>query len=121
MLKLNGIAIIKLIKAIIKAVFFRLLFNCVIKDSTDPSNIFTAELKAAKIMLKKKKIASILPAGIFSKIVGTVTNNNYGPAAGSNPKANAAGIITKAANNAAAESNIAVVNAILGISNSFFI
>jgi len=70
----------------------------------------------AKIILKKNKELSTCPNFIVLNILGTVTNSKAGPEVGFRPKANTAGIITKAARIAARVSNNAVDIAQLGIS-----
>ena len=117
--KFKGIDSIKVTMDISIADVFLLNFVCAIKDSTGPSNMFIEELIAANNTLKKNNTISICPPGIALNIVGIVINNSGGPDAGSNPKANTAGIITKEANNAAMVSSIAVLTADLGISKSF--
>jgi len=70
----------------------------------------------AKIILKKNKELNTCPNFIVWNILGTVTNSKAGPEVGFRPKANTAGIITKAARIAAKVSNDAVVIAQVGIS-----
>ena len=80
-------------------------------------NILIRDVIPAKHTERKKITANRRPIGICLKILGMVINIRDGPADGSMPKANTAGIMAKAASMAAIVSKTAVCMEDLGISS----
>jgi len=102
-----------------KVLFFREISKRSMMASTGTSIKFTADERAANIMLRKNKIPKKYPPGIILKMLGIVMNSSGGPAWGSKPKAKTAGIMTKAASIEEPVLNRTVVKEEKGISSFF--
>jgi len=87
--------------------------------SITASNILIREVIPAKQTDKKKRTENSLPIGICLNTFGKVINIKDGPADGSIPKANTAGIIASAASSAAIVSKISVCKEDFTISSFF--
>ena len=86
-------------------------------DSLTASNILIKLVMPAKATDRKNITANSLPIGICRKISGRVINIRGGPAFGSMPNANTAGMMARAAMMAATVSKKAVRMDALGISS----